>query len=59
VRQRTIGGAVAEVTAPVVVDDRIALGCARIPAGVDGSGGLGAAIAPVTIEPAPLVNAGA
>ncbi|MBK5931031.1 NADH-quinone oxidoreductase subunit NuoG [Halochromatium salexigens] len=39
-----------EARAPVVLDDRIALGCTRIPAGVDGSEALGPIIGPVRIE---------
>jgi NADH-quinone oxidoreductase subunit G len=50
--QVATNGTSVELTAPVVVDDRIAVGCARIPAGVEGSGGLGPIIGPVKISKA-------
>ena len=40
-----------EVEATVFLDDAIAMGCARIPAAVTGSGRLGAQIGPVEIRP--------
>ena len=43
-------GEAVEVIAPVVIDDRIAVGCARIPAGVEGSGELGPIMGPVQIS---------
>ncbi len=43
-------GAATAARAPVVLDERIALGCARIPAAVDGSDMLGPCIGPVRIE---------
>ena len=47
VRQGAVG-----VRAPVVIDERIPLGCARIPAGVAGSESLGDQIAPVSMTKA-------
>jgi len=47
VRQGEVG-----VRAPVILDDRIPLGCARIPAGVAGSESLGDQIAPVSMTKA-------
>lgn len=52
VHQRATNGEEAEVTAPVVVHDGIALGCARIPAGVPGSGILGPIMGSVQISKA-------
>ncbi|MCF8015000.1 MAG: NADH-quinone oxidoreductase subunit NuoG [Chromatiaceae bacterium] len=52
VAQVATNGERIEVNAPVVIDDRIAVGCARIPAGVEGSGGLGPIMGPVQISKA-------
>ena len=52
VAQVSINGLSVEVEAPVVIDDRIAIGCARIPAGLEGSGDLGPIMGPVTISKA-------
>jgi NADH-quinone oxidoreductase subunit G len=49
VMQTALNGDSVQVSAPVVFDDRVAPGCARIPAAVDGSEALGPAIGPVTI----------
>ncbi|NEX15244.1 MAG: NADH-quinone oxidoreductase subunit G [Halochromatium sp.] len=51
-RQEATNGEPVEVEAAVVLDDRIALGCARIPAGVEGSGRLGPIMGPVQISKA-------
>ena len=40
----------ATATARVILDDRVPLGCARIPSGVAGSEGLGDQIGPITLE---------
>ncbi|MBK5940884.1 NADH-quinone oxidoreductase subunit NuoG [Halochromatium roseum] len=50
--QVATNGECIEVNAPVVIDDRIAVGCARIPAGVEGSGELGPIMGPVQISKA-------
>ncbi|MEA1050306.1 NADH-quinone oxidoreductase subunit NuoG [Lamprobacter modestohalophilus] len=52
VAQVATNGERTEVNAPVVIDDRIAVGCARIPAGVEGSGELGPIMGPVQISKA-------
>jgi NADH-quinone oxidoreductase subunit G len=52
VAQIATNGECVEVIAPVVIDDRIAVGCARIPAGVEGSGELGPIMGPVQISKA-------
>jgi NADH-quinone oxidoreductase subunit G len=45
-------GASVDCELPVMIDDRIALGCALIPTGVEGSGGLGPIMGPVQISQA-------
>jgi NADH-quinone oxidoreductase subunit G len=49
-RQTAGNGELGETTAPVVIDDEIPLGCARIPAGVPGSAALGPAVGRVQID---------
>jgi NADH-quinone oxidoreductase subunit G len=50
--QIATNGEPVEAVAPAVIDDRIAVGCARIPAGVEGSGGLGPIMGPVQVSKA-------
>jgi len=52
VRQTAGNGELGDATAPVVIDDEIPLGCARIPTGVPGSEALGPVIGPVQIDQA-------
>ncbi len=49
VGQVSTNGLSVEVKVSVVIDDRIAVGCARIPAGIEGSGELGPIMGPVQI----------
>ncbi|WP_462321079.1 NADH-quinone oxidoreductase subunit NuoG [Halochromatium sp.] len=52
VGQVATNGERVDLDIPVVIDDRIAVGCARIPAGVEGSGELGPIMGPVQISKA-------